>query len=601
MNILTCKGISKSYSEKDLLNQVELGLEDTDKVGVIGINGTGKSTFLKILAGMEEPDEGTVTMGNHVVVRYLPQNPVIPKDLSVYEYVTAENRTEDNAEYLEGEAKIVLNHLGFQDITVKTGILSGGQRKKAALASVLLSSSDLLLLDEPTNHLSHEMVSWLEDYLKKRRGAFVMVTHDRYFLDRVCNRILELNKGAIYSYHTNFEGFLEAKAAREDMELATYQKHQNILRGELAWMHRGARARSTKQKARIGRFYQLSEEKAPETAGTVELNTVHSRMGKKTMELNDLGKKYDGRYLFRHFTYIFLKNDRIGIIGDNGCGKSTLLKIMTNLVKPDEGYVEIGDTIKIGYFSQENEYLDEKKRVIDYIRDTAEIVQTTEGPQTAAKMLEQFLFDATLQYSLIEKLSGGEKRRLYLLKVLMESPNFLILDEPTNDLDIQTLGILEDYLTRFPGIVVAVSHDRYFLDKTAQRIFAFENGTINQYEGGYSDYAAKRKEWDETAAQPVPNESREKKTWNKGNGRSHAERLRFSYKEQKEYETIEDDIAALEDRLAEIETEMAAFSSDFLRLSALAKEQEEKEQALEEKMERYLYLSDLAEKIEKMR
>lgn len=597
MNILTCKDLCKSYSEKKLLNHVDVGFEDTDKVGIIGINGTGKSTFLKIIAGVEECDAGELVKGNHVVIRYLSQNPIIDPELSVFEYVMKENITEENAWYLEGEAKQVLNKLGFDDINVKAGILSGGQRKKAALASVLLSDCELLLLDEPTNHLNHEMVSWLETYLKNRKGAFIMVTHDRYFLDRCCNRILEINLGNVYSYQTNFEGFLEAKAAREDMELATYQKHQNILRGELAWMRRGARARSTKQKARIDRFYELNDEKEPETLGKVEISTVQSRLGKKTIEIYGIGKSYDGRWLFRDYTYIFLKQDRVGIVGPNGCGKSTLLKIITGNLAADEGEVVIGDTVKIGYFSQENERLDERQRVIDYIRDTAEIVQTSEGPQTAARMLEMFLFDATLQYSLIGKLSGGEKRRLYLLKVLMESPNFLILDEPTNDLDIQTLGILEDYLQHFPGIVLTVSHDRYFLDKTVNRIFSFEDGTIYQYEGGFSDYEASRSLKD---VQREEKKVLEEKT-QKSTRREHQQKLKFTFAEQREYQTIEDDIAKLEERLVEIETEMNQCTSDFVRLNQLTKEQEETEQQLEVKMDRYVYLSELAEKIEKNR
>ena len=492
---------------------------------------------------------------------------------------------------------------GFVDEIVKNHYdavvaeLSGGQKKKVALAAALLNPCDILILDEPTNHLNNAMVLWLENYLKARKGALIMVTHDRYFLDRVCNKIVEIDKGKLYSYETNFAGFLELKSQREDMELATYQKNKNILRNELEWIRRGAQARSTKQKARIERFETLSAtNKRPEQQAKVEMSSVSSRLGKKTIEVNQVSKSFGERTLFSDFSYIFLRTDRIGIVGDNGAGKSTLMKIIVGEIEPDSGYVEIGPTVKIGYFSQENEKLDPTMRVIDYIKETAEFVRTEEGLISASKMLERFLFDSTLQYSKIEKLSGGEKRRLYLLKVLMEAPNVLILDEPTNDLDIQTLGILEDYLDNFDGIVITVSHDRYFLDKIAERIFAFEQGKLVQYEGGYSDYLLKAgNPFEETIGNSGKKSSKEAAAAYKERPRE--KKLKFTYAEQKEYETIEQDIENLEEKLAALEEEILKAATDFVKLNELSKEKEETEKALEEKMERYVYLMELAEKI----
>lgn len=595
MNLLTAKGIWKNYTDKELFMGVDLGIEDQDKIGIVGINGTGKSTLLRILAGVEEPDQGEVIKGNRVYVRYLPQNPIFPEGMTIYDYVVTKNRTEDNEWSIAGDSKAILNVMGFEDENARIDHLSGGQKKLVALASALMADCDLLLLDEPTNHLNSEMVLWLEQALIQRKGALLMVTHDRYFLDRVCGRIVEIDKGKLYQYQTNFAGFLEAKAAREDLELATYRKNKNILRSELEWMRRGARARSTKQKAHIQRYEELKEiTKAPVQDQKVEVSTLSSRLGKKTLELVGLSKSYGGRQLIRDFGYAFRKRDRIGFVGPNGCGKTTLMKIIMGLEAPDQGEVIVGSTVKIGYFSQENEALDPGQKVIDYIRDTAEYVKTEDGTVSAAMMLERFLFDGALQHTFIEKLSGGEKRRLYLLKVLMEAPNILILDEPTNDLDIQTLAILEDYLERFPGILIMVSHDRYFLDKTADRLFAFEGeGSIRQYEGGYSDYL-KIRQREEKGADVFgkPTKGSAEKT-----GKVKTVKKKFTWQEQRDYETIEAEIEEIEEAIAALEKQMEQAATDFVKLHQLTEEKEEKEALLEEKMERYLYLSDLADQI----
>lgn len=595
MNLLTAKEITKKYTDKELFTGADFSIEDQDKVGIVGINGTGKSTLLRILAGVEEADEGEVIKGNHVYVRYLPQNPEFPAGMSVYDYVITANRTEDNEWSIAGDGKAMLNQMGFEDENEIIDHLSGGQKKKVALAAALLSPCEILLLDEPTNHLNSDMILWLEETLAKRRGALVMVTHDRYFLDRVCNRIVEIDKGKLYNYQTNFTGFLEAKAQREEQELATYQKNKNILRIELEWMRRGARARSTKQKAHIQRYEALKEATvAPVQDGKVEVNTVSSRLGKKTLELMNLSKAYGEKTLIRDYTYLFCRQDRIGYVGPNGCGKSTLMKMITGEVEPDAGEIIVGPTVKIGYFSQENETLDPGQRVIDYIRDTAEYVQTTDGMISASMMLERFLFNSTLQYSLIGKLSGGEKRRLYLLKVLMEAPNILILDEPTNDLDIQTLAILEDYLEKFPGILITVSHDRYFLDKVVDRIFAFEEGGfLRQYEGGYSDYLEKKQKYGfETAAEEKDRKPAAAKT-----EKVKTTKLKFTWQEQKDYETIEEDIAKIEAHIADLEKQMLLCATDFVKLNQLSEEKASQEALLDQKMERFLYLSDLADRI----
>ncbi len=513
------------------------------------------------------------------------------------------NRTHENEWSLESDAKTMLQRLGIADYDLKVDTMSGGQRKRVALANTLLSKADILVLDEPTNHLDSAMADWLEEYLRAYKGALVMVTHDRYFLDSVSNRIVEIDKGKIYSYQTNYTGFLELKAQREDMELATERKRQSILRVEIEWMRRGARARSTRQKAHIHRYEQLAAQRGPQQEAQLELSSVSARMGRTTVELQHITKGYNGKTLIRDFSYIFLKNDRIGFIGENGCGKTTLMKLLCGVEQPDAGAVVTGQTIRIGYYAQEIKndaqaglaYMKPDMRVIDYIRNTAEYVQTVDGSVSASVMLDRFLFPPEKQYGLLGKLSGGERRRLNLLRVLMEAPNVLVLDEPTNDLDIQTLTILEDYLDHFEGIVIAVSHDRYFLDRVVRRIFAFENGTIRQYEGGFTDYQAKKQE-EETPAGSTNIGAGQAQT-NLKAIKNRQEKLKFSYKEQKEYDTIEGEIAALEETLETLDEEMGSNASDFVKLNELTKEKERTEQLLEEKMERWMYLQELAEKI----
>lgn len=602
MNLLIIDNMSKSYTERMLFENASLGINEGDKIGVIGINGTGKSTLLKIIAGLEEPDTGTITRGKKVRIGYLPQAPTFDMDLSILQNVVLGQKAEEEYHNLEGEANSMLLKLGITDTTVSPQSLSGGQKKRVALVRTLLTPAEILILDEPTNHLDSEMAEWLEDYLNKYRGAYIMVTHDRYFLDKVTNKIIEIDKGSIYTYIANYSKFLEMKAEREEMLQATERKAKSLFRTELEWMQRGAKARSTKQKAHIQRFEELKDRKVIETEGKVEINSMSSRLGKKTIELDGIGKIYGQNTLIKFFSYILLPGDRIGIIGPNGCGKSTLLNIITGKASPDCGTVDTGTTIKIGYFSQENEYMDESFKVIDYIRDTAEYIQTAQGTATASQMCERFLFTSSMQYTQIAKLSGGEKRRLYLLKILMEAPNVLVLDEPTNDLDIQTLTILEDYLDTFPGIVVTVSHDRYFLDKIATRIFAFEgNGLIKQYEGNFSDYKETRslQETEGPGTATGGNTSSQDKisasaaTW-----KQKGIKLKFSYQEQKEYDTIEADIASLEAKLEEIEQAIALAATNYSMLNELLMQKEETEKSLEEKMDRWMYLSDLAQQIE---
>ena len=603
MNLLTIEHLTKSYTERLLFDDTSFSINEGDKIGLIGINGTGKSTLLKIAAGLEEPDLGTVVRGRNLYIRYLPQNPVFEPQLTVLECVIKENEGHEHVWDLEGQAKNMLTRLGVPEYDAVISTLSGGQKKRVALASVLLSAADLLVLDEPTNHLDSSMADWLEDYLKKFRGALLMITHDRYFLDSVSNRIVELDKGKLYSYQAGYGGYLELKEERMAMEQASERKRRSILRTELEWIRRGARARSTKQKGRIQRFEELSARQGPEEDGDVEMNSLTSRLGRTTVEVSHLNKSYGDKVLLRDFTYIFLKNDRIGIIGPNGSGKSTLMKMIAGLVQPDSGETVIGQTVRMGYFSQENEEMDDSLKVIDYIKNVAEYVKTPDGMVSASQMLEQFLFPSSMQYTLIGKLSGGEKRRLCLLHILMGAPNVLLLDEPTNDLDIRTLTILEDYLDHFQGIVIAVSHDRYFLDRVVRRIFAFEgDGAVKQYEGGYTDYQAALEERgqgqeESTAAkagaedQSQPN----RKNWKEGQPRE--TKLKFTYKEQREWETIEETIAALEEEVAELEGEILQAASDYSRLNRLMQEKEEKEAQLEEKMERWMYLNELAEQI----
>lgn len=611
MNLINIENISKSYTDSLLFDTASFAVNEQEKVGIIGINGTGKTTLLKMIVGLEQPDQGTITRANHMVIRYLPQNPIFPEEATVLECVMENNRRHDNEWSLESEAKTMLQKLGFgeEDYHQKVDMLSGGQRKRIALANTLLSQADVLVLDEPTNHLDSSMADWLEDYLKNYRGALIMVTHDRYFLDSVSNRIVEIDKGKIYSYQTNYSGFLQLKAEREEMAAATERKRQSILRVEIEWMKRGARARSTKQKAHIQRYEELAAQKGPQQDSEIDISSVSTRMGKTTVELKNITKSYDGRTLIDHFNYIFLKKDRIGFIGENGCGKSTLMKILCGMEQPDEGEVVIGQTIKIGYYAQEirNDknagiaYMDPDMRVIDYIRNTAEYVQTEDGSVSASVMLERFLFPPEKQYAPLGKLSGGERRRLNLLRVLMEAPNVLILDEPTNDLDIRTLTILEDYLDHFDGIVITVSHDRYFLDRVVRRIFAFEgNGILKQYEGGYTDYQARVQEESSNVQETTAPAQKQQYQGMKAI-KNRQEKLKFSYKEQREYETIEDDIAALEEKIETLDADMASNASDFVKLNALSKEKEEAEAALEEKMDRWMYLQDLAERIEEQK
>ena len=624
MNLLTAENIEKSFTERKLLNGASFYLEEGEKVGIIGINGTGKSTLLKILAKIEEPDSGKVICANHVVMRYLPQNPVFLPEKTVLESVleaaagkqdtiyagaNAGGKREINEKIweMESSAKAFLTRLGITNFTQKTKELSGGQKKRLALAAILLVPCDILLLDEPTNHIDHEMADWLEDYLKKWKGSLIMVTHDRYFLDSVSNRIVEIDKGNIYSYDTNYSGFLERKAMREESEIAGERKRQSVLRKEIEWIKRGAKARSTKQKARIQRYETLRDQSAPDVDKKIEISSISTRMGKTTVELSHLHKAYGDRVLIQDFSYIFLKNDRIGFVGKNGCGKTTLMKMIEGRQKPDSGEVILGQTIKRGYYSQEIEekkeagiaYMDPSMRVIDYIKNTAEFVRTEDGLISASAMLERFLFPPEEQYSVIGKLSGGEKRRLNLLRVLMEAPNVLILDEPTNDLDIVTLSILEDYLDNYNGIVITVSHDRYFLDRVVRRIFAFEeNGVLRQYEGGYTDYVNRKQEEEKDREPQLQTEKESTAKPAAKDTRTHAPKLKFSYKEQREYETIETDIAALEERMDEIDEEIAKCAIDFVRLNELTEEKTKVNTELEEKLERWEYLEELAAKIE---
>lgn len=616
MNLLSMEHLSKAYTERSLFADASFYLEEGEKVGVIGINGTGKSTLLRMIMGEEETDEGTVTRANHVVLRYLPQHPEFAPDKSSLDCVLDGNVTEENRWSIESDAKAMMTRLGIKDFMQPAGQLSGGQRKRLALISVLLSPADILLLDEPTNHLDNEMADWLEEYLKKWKGALIMVTHDRYFLDSVTNRIIEIDKGAIYSYQTNYSGYLELKTQRQEMELASERKRQSILRVELEWIRRGARARSTKQKAHIQRYEELRDRQAPVQDSQVELSSISTRLGRTTVELEHICKAYGDKKLIDDFSYIFLKGDRVGFIGPNGCGKSTLMKIIAGILPQDSGQVIVGQTVRMGYYAQEIasekadddkeidlSYMDPKQRVIDYVKDTAEYIHTTDGTLSASAMLERFLFTPEKQYSPIGKLSGGEKKRLNLLRVLASSPNFILLDEPTNNLDIATLTILEDYLDHYEGIVVTVSHDRYFLDRTMKRIFAFEeNGKLKQYEGGYTEYSlkkqAEKEEQEAEAAKKTGNVSKtEPQSADRGQRTRGPQKLKFTYQEQRDYETIESEIAALEEKIENLENEMAAASTDFVKLNQIMADKEAAERLLEEKMDRWMYLEEKAAKI----
>jgi len=607
MSVINVEHISKLYGDKMILEDLSCSVDEGDKIGIIGINGTGKSTLLRIIAGEEEADEGKIIFSNGMTIGWMGQNPEFDEESSILKYVCEGKKIEDDYGY-ESDAKAMLTVLELENFDEKIKNLSGGQKKRAALCKVLLQKPDILILDEPTNHLDNKMSDWLENYLKSFRGVLLMVTHDRYFLDKVTNHIWEVEGGKVYYYDENYSGYLERKAEREERELASERKRQSILRSEVKWVMRGARARSTKQKARLERFEQLKAMDSPKTAKQVEMGSVGTRLGKKTIELYDISKAYGDKVLFKHFSYIFKRFERIGFVGHNGCGKSTLMKILADLEQADSGAIEWGETIKIGYFAQECEVMDERERVIDYIKDAAEYVRTSEGLVSASKMLERFLFSSDMQYTPIAKISGGERRRLYLLKVLMQSPNVLILDEPTNDLDIATLRVLEDFLDEFAGIVITVSHDRYFLDRTVDRIAAFENGNIVVYEGDYTEYQEKSGRIEADSIDSVDSgsglhikKSNEKKKEGREQwlaSKNKEKKLKFSYKEQKEFETVDEDIEKLEEKIAELEEQISKCATDFIKLNELMQEKEKTEAELSDKMERWVYLNDLAEKIE---
>lgn len=604
MNILNIGNVTKVYGDKLLFDQVSLGINEGDKIGIIGINGCGKSTLLKMAAGLVEPDSGEIIKNNQADIAYLAQDMEFEKGDTVLSYVCRGKVSSNPNWNLEAEAKTILKKLSVVDMQAAVESLSGGEKKRIALAKTLLSLASILILDEPTNHLDSQMVLWLEEYLKKYKGVLVMVTHDRYFLDRVTNKIVEIDHGKLYTYDTNYSGFLELRQQRLDSEAAGYRKVQSILRTELQWVRRGAQARSTKQKARLERFHEMQEMKAPEEDRQVEMDSLASRLGKKTIEIKNISKSYGGRTLIKDFSYYTIQNDRIGIVGGNGCGKTTLLRMIIGQELPDCGEITIGETVKIGYFSQMAEEMNPEERVIDYVKNVGEYLKTSRGMTSAAQMCERFLFTPELQYNPIGRLSGGERRRLYLLKVLMTAPNVLILDEPTNDLDIATLTILENYLDDFEGIVIAVSHDRYFLDRIADCIFAFEGkGVLTKYEGDYTTYLEKAaaRGFGLTGNADGTGDSgfKEKKNGDSRNTwkNNREKKLKFTYQEQREFETIDEEIASMEKKIADIETEMASVASQYTRLQELTEHKEELGKQLEMKMERWLYLNDLAEQI----
>lgn len=590
MILLSAQNISKTYMERKVLDNVSFFLNEGDKVGIVGINGTGKSTLLRILAGAEESDSGEIIRTNGIRLSHLPQIPEFGETGSVLEQVLA-HLPEDLKESKEYEAKSILEQLLLPDYDRPISTLSGGERRRAGIAAAMIQPSDVLLLDEPTNHIDTETVQLLESLLRKYRGAIVMVTHDRYFLDQICHSIAEIDRGKLTLCEGNYSEYLAQKAQREADAEAAERKNRTLYRRELAWIRRGPRARGTKSKDRIERFEALRDREIPTEAASMQMQSVVSRLGRKTVEINGISKEIDGKALITDFSYIIARDARIGIVGQNGAGKSTFLRMIAGLEQPDSGEIICGETVRIGYLSQECEAMDPQERVIDYIRDTADIVQTPDGTVSAAQMLERFLFTPELQWSRIEKLSGGERKRLYLLKILMEAPNILLLDEPTNDLDITTLTILEDYLSQFSGAVLAVSHDRYFLDKIATEIFEFRGGRCRRYTGNYSDYAEKADFSDSAPAVRKKSEKTERTFVG-------TRKLKFSYKEQREYETIDDDIAALEQQIADTESAIGANSSDYQKLQELTEQKEQLAQQLAEKMDRWVYLNDLAEKIE---
>ena len=589
--LLSAEQLTKTYGTRVLLDGVSFYVEPGDKVGIIGVNGCGKSTLLRLLAGAEEPDGGNVRPDPNVRLAYLPQNPVFPGEHTVLEQVLLGLDGEDRtlAEY---EAKTILNQLGVPRFDQKVGELSGGERRRVALAAVLARPCDVLLLDEPTNHLDDRMVGWLEDYLRSWKGALVMVTHDRYFLERIVTKMVEVEGGRLYTYEGNYDKYLERKAARLESEKASERKRQAILRREYQWVMQGPTARGTKSRERLERYEALKAQTGPTEKSTLELSARASRLGKKTVELAGVTKTFGERTVVRDFSCMLLRDDRIGIVGSNGSGKSTLLNLMAGTLAPDSGTVEVGETVRFGYFRQEVPDMDGDTRVIDYVKEIGNNIETAEGMLTASQLLEQFLFPAEVQWSPICKLSGGEKRRLYLLSVLAAAPNVLLLDEPTNDLDIQTLSILEDYLDTFLGAVIAVSHDRYFLDRVVRRVFAVEgDGAVRAYPGGYTEYLDAKRAEEKTKTPKTP-------ASDKGKERPAApKKLKFSYKEQREFDTIDGDIAALEEQIAQVQAEQAAKATDYVALQELQEKQAQLEAALEEKMERWVYLNDLAEQI----
>lgn len=608
MNILNVQNVTMDLGDRRLFDNISFGVQERDKIGLIGVNGSGKSTILKMIAGLDLVEEGEIIKANHVKIGYLAQTPEFNRETSILSYVLLDS----HGEWVnETDAKLMLHELGVTDFLQSVSTLSGGQKKRVALARTLLEPSELLILDEPTNHLDSDAIEWLEQYLKSYKGALLMVTHDRYFLDSVTNKIIELDNRRVYEYNSNYSGFLEQKSLREEQEQAVYEKSRNLYRNELKWVRRGARARSTKQKARLQRFEELKAMRAPEKIGNVQLESIASRMGNKTIELKQLTKYFGEKAIVREFNYSFLKEQNVGFIGPNGCGKSTLLNLITGILTPDEGSVEVGETVRIGYFAQYFPEMDEQLRVIDYVKDIAEYLVTPSGTISASAMCERFLFDSVMQYTPIAKLSGGERRRLYLLSVLMQAPNVLVLDEPTNDLDIATLNVLERYLDYFNGIVIVVSHDRYFLDRTVDRIFAFEgDGVLRQYEGGYTDYYLKKTGTiKENFCDVEPGKKRnrvEEGSISNAQARYREEKekmrtLRFSYKEQKEYETIEDEIADLEGQLKELDQRMIEKVTQYSALAELTEEKERVMACLEDKYNRWEYLSELYEQIEEQK
>lgn len=585
MVLLSAENIRKAYGERIILNDVSLHINSDDKIGIVGVNGEGKSTFLKIIAGDLDYDGGEITPSRSLKISYLSQTPVFDNDADIISAMECDKQGAD-----EFEVKRILTKLGITDFEKKISLLSGGQKKRAAIAKVLATESNLLILDEPTNHLDSEMITWLEDYLRAYKGAVVMITHDRYFLDRITNKIVEVDRGKLYKYETNYSGYVEEKNNRMQAAAAAERKRQSFLRREIEWVRRGVQARGTKSKSRLDHYEEVKNQEGLHTRQTLEISSINSRLGKKIIEIYDVSKSYGTQTLVKGFSYNLLRNDRIGVVGRNGSGKSTLLKMICGLIEPDSGRIEIGETVKIGYFSQESEAMDLSMRVIDYVKEIGEFIETPEGTVSAAKLLERFLFDGEAQWSRIEKLSGGERRRLELMRVLMAAPNVLLLDEPTNDLDIETLCILEDYIADFEGAVIAVSHDRYFLDKISNQIFELTDyGEIKRYNGRYTDYEEKRVEIKKEAA---------KEARQKTQRTARADRPKFTFNEQREYDMIDDEIAKLEEQISETEAEMEKCITDFTKLTELTEKKNELESKLEEKTERWIYLNDKAEQIE---